>query len=109
MGCRPSETDCAYGFASGLVSTGGRRRETPGTPAGPVRDRSLWVSSKMSVDVGGFAVAGVLLVGAIAAQLLAGTANRRSRREETPMRKLYFVVSSIMVVVSNEMIPSLRP
>jgi hypothetical protein len=59
----------------------------------------------MPIDVGGFAVAGVLLVGAIAAQLLAGTADRRSRREEgTPMRKLYFVVSSIMVVVSNEMI-----
>ena len=71
-----------------------------------MRDPLPWgVGGKIFVDVGKSAVAGVLLVGAIAAQLLAGFMDRRSRREEdTPMRKLDFVVSSIMVVAGNAMI-----
>jgi hypothetical protein len=68
-------------------------------------DRALWVSGKVCSYVGGFAVAGVLLVGAVIAQVLASFTDRQSRRGEgAHMRKMDVVTSSIMVVASNTMI-----
>jgi hypothetical protein len=63
------------------------------------------VTSILPGDLGGIAVAGVLLVGAVLAQLLASFAARRSRREEgAPMNKRNAITSSIMVVASNAML-----
>ena len=67
-----------------------------------VTDALLWVSGRLRRDVGGMAVAGGLLVGAVLAQLLASFTDRRSRREEgAPMNKMDVIISSIMVVASN--------
>lgn len=55
--------------------------------------------------VGAIAAAGVLLAGAVVAQLIASLTDRRSRREEGPrMDKKAVIVSSIMIVVSNVMV-----
>jgi hypothetical protein len=59
----------------------------------------------MMIDVGGVAVAGVLLVGAVIVQLLVQLMDRRGRREGDKLMDIRrFMTSSVMITIVNAMI-----